>query len=404
MKKLIAVFLAIALLLGLAACGKTDNDVMTNDKDDKDTILAELYAPERTKASFGAVKQTDDLNNTYYKLTKEKKLQVAYLGGSVTNGHGGTDGYCWRSATTEWFKANFPSAEITETNAGWGGTGSYWGYFRIDEHVLSHNPDLVFVEFAINDAYAGHDDISSSLYMEGIVNKIRNHNPNCDIVFVFVTDNNNSGRLGKEYEQLLAHKDVAAHYGIPTINVGFALVDEMNRTGNKWEHYVIDIVHPNNNGYKVYADCVAAQLKKWLVDSPNKAGLLAHEKPENNLVSNLSVESEIVKAEQLKNYSGFILSASKANKVSHIGKTLYGAVGATIDFEFTGRGLGVLVDAEKLPTVEISVDGGKPFEWKFANGLNEICLLDNLNFGKHTVNIKVTQGTKIVIGGFLVAK
>ncbi len=433
MKKILAIILALVLVLSLAACGGNETpegsensgeqsgEVNGNTNGDGSgaqqpsgngsdgsgsaaTNPTNTYASERTINTAGAVDSIDDLANTYHKLTAEKKLHIVYLGGSVTDGHGGSDGYCWRSATTEWFKSNFPSAEITDTNAGWGGTGSYWGFFRMDEAVLAYNPDLVFIEFAINDAYAGHSRLQSSLYMEGIVRKIREQNPKCDIVFVFVTDNNGAGRMGKEYDQLLGHKDVAAHYGIPTINVGFALVDEMNRTGNGWEYYVMDIVHPNNKGYKVYADCVAEHLQNWLVTSPNKAGLNDHERPANDLVSNLSTQSEIVKAEKLTNYTGFTLFNSKNNLVSHVGKTLYGAKGSVIEFEFTGRGLGILVDAERLPTVKITVDGKETIVKKFTGTMSEVQLLDNLSYGKHTVKIEVIDGTKIVIGGFLVAK
>ena len=46
----------------------------------------ELFAPERTVNKQGAVDSVDNLKNTYYKLVNEKKLEVAYLGGCVTNG------------------------------------------------------------------------------------------------------------------------------------------------------------------------------------------------------------------------------------------------------------------------------------------------------------------------------
>lgn len=410
--RIIAILLTLAMVFTLAACSKTPSGgeagVSGGSAESGEQVggfaKGTAYAEDRTLNKTGAVSSVDNLKNTYYKLTTEKKLNVVYLGGSVTNGTGGTGGYCWRSATTEWLKTNFPNAEITDTNAGWGGTGSYWGFFRMDESVLPKNPDLVFVEFAINDAYAGHDGTKAATYMEGIVNKIREKNDKCDIVFILVTDNNGSGRLGKEYEQLLAHKEVAAHYGIPTINVGFALVEEMNKTGKPWEYYVTDIVHPNNEGYKVYADCIAKELKAWLVSSPDKSGSSAHEMPANALVSNRPVSSEIVKAEALTNHSGFVTSNSKANAVAHVGQTLYGAEGAVIEFEFEGRGLGMLVDGSKSPIALITVDNETPFTKKFRENIYEDTLLENLNYGKHTVKIEIISGSKIVVGGFLVAK
>ena len=419
MKRLTALIMAVLLVFCLAACAKnnenpanlsenninqSENAANSSEKPQNSQTPASLYAPERTVNQNGGVGAVDNLKNTYYKLTSEKKLSVAYIGGSVTSGTGGSNGYCWRTATTAWFKENFKNAEITETNSAWGGTGSYWGFFRADEMLSTGNPDLVFIEFAINDAYAAHDKTHSALYMEGLVRKIRDYNKNCDIVIVLVTDNSGAKRLGTEYEQLLAHKMVAEHYGIPTINVGFALVEEMQKTGNSWDYYVGDVVHPNNKGYKVYADCIAGYLEGWLITSPDKSGLSEHEKPNNDLVSNLSVASEVVKAEELTNYKGFKLINSKDNAVSHIGKTLYGKEGSEIEFEFEGRGLGLLVDAKAIPYINLTVDGTDMGEIRLSDSVSELPLLDNLNYGKHSVKITVTRGEKIVIGGFLVAK
>lgn len=396
--------LAVALLLVLTACNKNNETSANPPESSNPQVDSSLFAADRVISAEGGVEHVDNLKNTYYNLTQNKKLNVGYIGGSVTSGTGGENGYCWRTATTEWFKTKFPGAEITETNSAWGGTGSYWGFFRADEMLNSGNPDLVFIEFAINDAYAGHNKTYSALYMEGLVRKIREHNPSCDIIIVLVTDNSPAKRLGTEYEQLVAHKMVAAHYGIPTINVGNALVEEMKKTGNGWDYYVGDVVHPNNKGYKVYADCIAKYLEERLLASPDKSGTSEHPKPDKDLVSNLSVSSEVIKAESLTNYSGFKLINSKDNAVSHIGKTLYGKEGAVIEFEFEGRGLGMLVDAEALPYINIELNGKSLGEMKLTDAASEIILLDNLNYGKYSVKISVTKGSKIVVGGFLIAK
>lgn len=405
MNRIIALLLAALLIFSLAACNKNnDNPENPPANSENPQVDSSIYAIPRAMNLSSGVKFIDNLKNTYNKLTEEKKLNVAYMGGSVTSGTGGTDGYCWRTATTDWFKEKFPDAKITETNSSWGGTGSYWGFFRADEMLANGNPDLVFIEFAINDAYAGHDEIHSALYMEGLVRKIRNYNPNCDIIIVFVTDNSPAKRLGTEYEQLLAHKAVAAHYGIPTINVGFALVETIKRTGNPWEYYVGDVVHPNNRGYKVYADCVAKFLEGKLIANPDKSGIEEHAKPSGDLVSNLSVASEIIKAESLQNHSGFKLINSKDNAVSHVGKTLFGKEGSVVEIEFEGRGLGMLVDAEAIPYINITVNGADLGERRLTDAASEVVILDNLKYGKYSVKITVTKGNKIVIGGFLIAK
>lgn len=403
MRRIISFFLIIAIIICLVGCGDTKINETNTGPSTNGVAREDVYAPTRTLSTSGGVEVVDELSNTYYKLTTEKKLKVAYFGGSVTQGTGGTGGYCWRTATTEWFKKNFPSADVTEINAAWGGTGTYWGYFRMDDAVLSHNPDLIFIEFAINDAYKKRNRMDAALYMEGIVNKIQNKNPNCDIVIIFVTDKS-ANRLGKEYEQLLGHKDVAEHYGIPVIDVGRVLAEEIERTGNEWTYYVSDYVHPNNTGYKLYADCIAGYLENWLVTNPNKSGLASHKMPENHLVSNLSVESEIIGVSELKKTKGFKNSKTTENSASHLGKTIYGSKNAEIELEFTGRGLGILADGSHYPTVEVTVDDAITFTTAFSESISEWKLIDNLNYGEHKVKIKVIGSSEIIIGGFLVAK
>ena len=54
------------------------------------------------------------LNNTAYKLKNDKKLRVAYFGGSITEGAGASDPTktCYRAMTTAWFKAKYPDALV----------------------------------------------------------------------------------------------------------------------------------------------------------------------------------------------------------------------------------------------------------------------------------------------------
>ena len=434
MKKILAIILALAMVLCLAACGgdsetpaggETPADGVTDTTDGgsgqpsggtndggnqpSGGATGAGYASERTLNKSGAVSVTDKLANTYYKLNTEKKLKVAYLGGSVTGGTGGTGGYSWAYATTEWFKQKFPSATIDAKNFAWGGTSSFWGYFRMSEdntgrdNVIAFNPDIIFVEFSVNDAYAHITEMQSSYYMEGIVKKLRAAYPKCDIVIVFVTDKN---RRDTEDKYIVAHKAVASHYGIPTINVGKALIEKISKTGAKWEDYVTDMVHPNNEGYKVYADCIADNLNKLLITSPDKSGYKDHAKPANDLASNQSTGSYLIKADTITNQTGF--SAIKSNSVncpSLGGKHMLAKQGAKMTVEFEGRGLGFLCDGGTGGKIKVTV-AGKSVTVDVMGGNNfEYPAIENLNPGKYTAEIEVlAAGTKVAIGGFLVEK
>ena len=445
MKKLLAILLVLCMVFSLVACGGKEDNGETPAPDDTtqstqgsqdggangdgndggsqggsqdgsqdgtqgtSTPAGSGSLGERTLNKSGAVSSVDKLANTYYKLTTEKKLNVAYFGGSVTGGTGGQNGYCWASETTKWLKSNFPNAQINELNNAWGGTSTLWGYFRMDEdssgskgNLVKFNPDLVFIEFSINDAYAHLTKMQSSYYMEGIVKKLRDANPKVDIVIVFVTD---QSRQGKEHDNILGHKVVAEHYGIPTINVGNALVDELKKTGGKWEDYVTDIVHPNNKGYKVYADCIANYLKQTLVTSPDKSGYSAHAKPANDLVSNALQGSQVIPASTVTTHNGLkLINSGSVNCPDFGGKHLFGKNGNKITIEFEGRGISFLCDGGAGSTIIIKA-GGETKVVNASGGNNfEYVGIENLAYGKYTAEIEIDLGTKVAFGGFLIEK
>ena len=55
---------------------------------------------------------------------------------------------CWPGGARD-----FPHSETRLVNAGLGGTGSLSGAFRVQRDLLQAEPDVVIVEFAVNDAW-----------------------------------------------------------------------------------------------------------------------------------------------------------------------------------------------------------------------------------------------------------
>src|SRR5256885_1588445 len=85
------------------------------------------------------------LPNVLSKLKSGAEVRIAYLGGSITAQDG------WRPKTLNWFRQHFPKAQVREINAAIGGTGSDLGVFRLQHDVLEQKPDVLFIEFAVND-------------------------------------------------------------------------------------------------------------------------------------------------------------------------------------------------------------------------------------------------------------
>lgn len=109
--------------------------------------------------------------------TTGAEVEVGYLGGSITAQNG------WRAQTLAHLKRAYPQATLAEINAAIGGTGSGLVAFRVRQDVRSKGPDLLFVEFAVNDGGADPRDIVR--WMEGIVRQTWQANPKADICFVY---------------------------------------------------------------------------------------------------------------------------------------------------------------------------------------------------------------------------
>jgi S-formylglutathione hydrolase FrmB/lysophospholipase L1-like esterase len=152
--------------------------------------------------------------NVLAKLKAGGEVRIAYLGGSITAQDG------WRSKTLIWFRQQFPNARVNEINAAIGGTGSDLGVFRLQHDVLEHKPDLLFVEFAVNDGGAPPQQIHRCI--EGIVRQTWKHDPATDICFVYTLAGNMLETLqqGRFPRSASAMEEVADHYGIPSIHMG----------------------------------------------------------------------------------------------------------------------------------------------------------------------------------------
>lgn len=111
---------------------------------------------------------------SFVEFSLEGYVTIAYLGGSITQQES------WRPKTTQWFKDKFKNCNITEVNIGLSGTNADLAVCRIDKDTLTYNPDLVFIEYAVNGGAAKD--------MEGMLLKIWEHDPTTDVMSVYTTE------------------------------------------------------------------------------------------------------------------------------------------------------------------------------------------------------------------------
>ncbi len=239
---------------------------------------AALAAPEYRQVPAKLFRVRDGLGNVFAKLEAGKPVRIAYFGGSITAANG------WRPKTLKWFQQRYPKAKIEQIHAAIGGTGSNLGAYRCQQDVLRHKPDLVFVEFAVNDGGASPQNIWRS--MEGIVRQIWKADPTIDICYVYTLHLN----MIKDYmagmcpRSTSAMEQLADHYGIPSIDVALRIV-QMAQEG-KVVYKVQDLTaadkaagkigftrdscHPTPAGHNIFRDVIADALVQ--IEKQSKPG------------------------------------------------------------------------------------------------------------------------------------
>ncbi|MDF7826157.1 SGNH/GDSL hydrolase family protein [Pontiellaceae bacterium B12227] len=247
----------------------------------RNNLAAEKSSAESEKVAAQELNVRGGLSRFFEKARSGEKLTVAYFGGSITAAPG------WRPMSFEGLRNMFPGSELTMVNASIGGTGSIVGVFRADQDLLPCNPDLVFIEFAVNDsrdAAKRSKDVLRAL--EGIILKVRQQNPETDICLVYTVQAQHEQTIRERWahQTTALHEQVAAHYNLPSINVGPAVVQAIDAgdavftgkvadtaTGRDAEGRLVitkDKTHPvMPTGYAFYADVVMRSLEK-LADLP----------------------------------------------------------------------------------------------------------------------------------------
>ncbi len=347
------------------------------------------------------------MNNTYLALT-HKKLNVAYFGGSVTDGHGATArANSWRALTTRWLQDTY-DAQVTEVNGAIGGTGTKYGVYRAVEHLQLRTvtPDLVFVEFAVNDYYDGLTAQQAGFNMEHILNTIYDYAPKADIVMV-LTGNYATMSGNNDFVTRTAHKAVAKAYRIPTIDVATPLWHRMceenggtapSQGSDVWKKYVTDEVHPADAGYAEYAATVQAFLK----DTLDAGRCIPTEAVDAYRPADTLQDIRTLLSPRVDTFAGctfedadITLKTSGGSITDPVGGLITSKANTTFAFDFQGTGLSLWLSGTGAQpssgSLEITIDTVKIKDVAFTNITNHtlIPIKSGLTQGTHTVTVKL---------------
>ncbi|MBN2643432.1 MAG: SGNH/GDSL hydrolase family protein [Victivallales bacterium] len=188
------------------------------------------------------------------------RLTVAFLGGSLTWGANASDPLktSYRALVGKALQEKYPKAHFTFVNAAIGGTGAQLGLFRLERDVLSHKPDLMFLDFTLNDNLYKISDATLSAY-ESIIRQTLEKG--CLVVPVFLAAKTHVEE--KDLNKMLRrteNRKMADHYNLPVADA-VLLMNTLYHNGKLdlntiWPPDSFDNTHPVDAGYKLYAQAV----------------------------------------------------------------------------------------------------------------------------------------------------
>lgn len=352
------------------------------------------------------------LPNFFNKVKKGKAVTIGYLGGSITRADNQ-----YRLQSAKFIQNMFPEIKMSGINAGVSGTGSDLGACRLYDQVLKYNPDLIFVEFAVNGAFPDG--------MEGIIRQIWKNNPKIDICIIYTILGGQTKQYvnGKVPENIQNLEKIAEQYGIPSVHMGLQAAMLENQGKLIWKAdpatltdktvFSTDGVHPLEAGGNLYAEAIARAMLKM----KNSAADRIHHPAKPLIADNwedakmldpksfatFSPEWETVDPktmESLNQFSGWFPYVMKAEKP-----------GATIKFKFNGTMLGIFdIGGPEVGQLELELDGVQMYfdengsvnytatqnktDSKTINRFNSNC---NNRYRGQCVFIKTTPGNHTVI-------
>ncbi|MDR0556741.1 MAG: SGNH/GDSL hydrolase family protein [Treponema sp.] len=224
-------------------------------------VLLGGCATKGERSGLGAI-DNPRLQQAMMKLRQGETISVVSIGGSITSGHQAAppDSAGWSGLVNLWWqaKAKETGGKINCHNSGVSGTDSVFASIRVKDHALAYNPDVVFVEFAMNDQWLSARVRQRSY--EGVLRQLLNDSERA-VVLLAVNEKGDPGKSARADQE-----KIGDHYGLPTL----AWADWVNPAD--WDRHFSgsETIHPNNEGHADIARGVIRYLDAAWNSLPSK--------------------------------------------------------------------------------------------------------------------------------------
>lgn len=328
------------------------------------------------------------LQHVMAKARRGEAVTMGVIGGSITQGAlASAPDKCWGALTAAWWQKAFPQSKITFVNAGIGATCSDLAAHRAKQHLLDKSPDVVIVEFAVNDSI---NPIEAET-LEGLVRQILNAPQQPAVILFFTMD-----KAGNNKQ--VEHERIGRHYALPMISMKNALWPMIQAGEIAWTDFEADEVHPNDVGHGYCSQMLTEFMEKVLAVLPKEEELPVIPSVPQPLVSDLFEHTALYNNDTLQPSVNEGWDSGPKDAMFGTGwKT--DAPGSVLAFEVAGEAVSVLFWKIKGPMgkAEAWVDDREPVvldAWFNADwgGYTSFQLVDRgLIPGKHTLHVRLFE-------------
>ncbi len=186
-------------------------------------------------------------------LAQGCNVTIVAFGDSITAGYAVRRGFpfFWN----EMLKEKYPDARIKIINSGVPGDTTSDGLSRLDWMVLGYEPDLVTINFGINDAALGIDIDEFKGNLMQMIMRIR-ASPGSEILLLSSQPLETPGfdKLVLKYYDAI--KEVAKSEDVGFVDAYSAWMERVNQGTPLGKFILPGLDHPNEDGYRIIADAV----------------------------------------------------------------------------------------------------------------------------------------------------
>jgi lysophospholipase L1-like esterase len=306
------------------------------------------------------------LKRFHERASRRESVTIVFFGGSLTWGANASDPLTtsYRGLMMQWLREKYPNTPITCHDAAIGGTGSQLGLFRLERDVLAHKPDLVFLDFTVNDG-ADSTDAQSLASYEKIVRELLSR----DIMVLPVLTmfrwhaEKLDAPLPSRHE---AHLQLADAYHLPCANTIPQVRKRIREGADINTIWPFDGAHPDDPGYRLFFEAVrdcfeSAIAENTVVAIPDKPvfedlypkytrQILLDNKLPEGWVRKKTYRTSIWFDGLASRWMGDVACASAARK------------SGPLEIEFEGSMVGLFGERDGLaPAIRVWIDG-KPIQ------------------------------------------